>query len=441
MRRAAMLLLTCALLALTTAACGKAGSSGADDPASLVPAGTAVYAEATIRPEGDRRDDALAAAGKLLSTSDPAGKLRELVDKALADENPGVSWERDFAPWLGEKAGVWFTGLERDEPSFAAVIQSTDQKAAAAALTRLDKADGGTNTKRSYHGIDYVVDEDGVAHGQVDDFVVIGTEDAFKRTIDTRDGDPLADNGRYKAAIDTLEDDRLGHYYFDPKPLISAALKHDPAAAKQYEQFKGFLTLDRLGPITGAFTADGGGMAIDTVLTKLPDGPLRKLAKFWSGGKTDVLPQLPGDAWGAFATPKVGDALESLVSSFGGAIGGAAITAQIQSATGLNLQDDVFAWMGDIGAFVRGSTEPTVDGGVVIQSTDDAKAATAFGKLVGLIGHHREAAPAGWRGIRVRDLRGRLRQAGHLRPRQGSGRGDLRRGRRARGARSEGAAG
>jgi hypothetical protein len=343
-----------------------------------------VYAEASIRPQGRQRDGALAAAGKLLGTSDPAGKLRALFDKAAAKGSPGVTWERDFAPWLGEQAGVWVTGLERHEPSFAVVVQSTDQKAAAAALGRLDKADGGTRTQHSYHGVDYVVD-DGVAHGLLDDFVVLGTEDAFKRTVDTRDGDPLADSERYKKAIDTLEDDRLGHYYVDPKPLLAAALKHDPSAARQYDQFKGFLAVDQLGPITGAFTADGKGMALDTVLTKLPDGPLRKLAQFWSG-KSDVLPQLPGDAWGAFATPKLGDALESLVSSFGGAIGGAAITAQVQGATGLNLQQDVFAWMGDLGAFVRGSTKTTVDGGLVIQSTDDAKAATAFGKVVGLIG-------------------------------------------------------
>ena len=384
MLRAATLLLTCALLALTTAACGKSGAGDGGDPASLVPAGAPVYVEATVRPEGGQRDDALAAAGKLLGTRDPAARLRQLVDEAGAEK--GISWERDFAPWLGEKAGLWASGLERDAPSYAAVIASTDEDAATAALARFAKAEGGTGSKRSYKGIDYAVDDEGLARGLVDDFVVLGTEGAFKRTVDTRDGDKLGDSDRYEEAVDELSGDRLGHYFFDVAPVASAASKKDPAAARQFEQFRGFFAFDEMGPIVGAFTADGEGMALDTVLTKLPDGPLRRLAALWSGGATELLPALPGDVWGAFATPRIGEALQSLVSSFGGAIGGAAITAQVQQATGLNLQEDVFSWMGDLGVFVRGGTEATLDGGLVIQSTDDAKAATAFGKLVGLIG-------------------------------------------------------
>src|SRR5215217_8224089 len=86
MLRASALSLTCAVLALTAAACGESGSGGDDGPAALVPASASIYAEAAVRPEGELRDDALAAAGKILRTGDPAGKLRELVDKGLADD-------------------------------------------------------------------------------------------------------------------------------------------------------------------------------------------------------------------------------------------------------------------------------------------------------------------------------------------------------------------
>ena len=93
---------------------------------------------------------------------------------------------------------------------------------------------------------------------------MIGTEDAFKRTADTRDGDSLADADRYKDAIGELEEDRLGHYYVDVKPLLDAAIKQDPEAARSFEQFKSVFPFDKLGPITGAFTANGDGMALDT---------------------------------------------------------------------------------------------------------------------------------------------------------------------------------
>src|SRR5829696_2431111 len=76
MLRAAATTLTCAALALTGAACGQSASGGDDDPATLVPADAPVYVEGSVRPEEALRGDALAAAGKILRTDDPAGELR-----------------------------------------------------------------------------------------------------------------------------------------------------------------------------------------------------------------------------------------------------------------------------------------------------------------------------------------------------------------------------
>ena len=393
MLRAAALSLTCAVLALTAGACGESGSGGSGDPASLVPAGVSFYMQAAVQPEGDRREDALAAAGKIMRTDDPAAKLRELIDKELAEEDEGLSWEKDFAPWLGEDAGVWATNFQADEPSFAVIMATKDAEAATAALAKFEKTSENTYKPRSYDEIDYKVDDEGVASGVIDDFVVVGTEDAFKRTADTREGEKLADADRYKGAIDDLEEDRLGHYYVDAKPLIDAAMKEDPEAAQNFEQFKSVLPLDKLGPITGAFTANGDGMALDTVVTGLPEGPIRNIATLWSGG-SDLMGELPGDAWAAFATPKLGEGAKSMFSAFAGAIGGAAVASQLKQATGLDLQQDVFSWIGDAGVFVRGADMATLDGALVISSTDDARAEAAFTKIVGLIGRQTGGAPA-----------------------------------------------
>ena len=148
------------------------------DPASLAPAGAAVYAEAAVQPTGDRRDDALAAAGKLLRTDDPAGKLRAEIDKALAEEGDGFTWEKDFAPWLGEDAGVWASNLAADEPDYAVIVATKDTDAAKAALQRFKDADEDTGpyTKKSHEGVDYEVDAENTAIGLVGDFLVIGTE-------------------------------------------------------------------------------------------------------------------------------------------------------------------------------------------------------------------------------------------------------------------------
>jgi hypothetical protein len=393
MLRASALSLTCAVLALAGAGCGQSGSGAAGDPASLVPAGASFYLEAAVQPEGDSRDDALAAAGKILRTNDPAAKLRKLIDGELDEQGTVRSWERDIGPWLGEDAGVWATDLDAQKPSYAVIVASKDGAAAKAALARIQKASDGSYTARSYDGIDYEVDDEGVASGMVADFVVVGTEDAFKRTADTRDGDKLADSDRYENAIGQLEEKRLGHYFLDVSPLLDAAVKRDPETAQDLERFQAIVPADKLGPITGAFTADGDGMALDTVVTGVPDGVFRKLAQLWAGGASDLMGDLPGDAWGAFATPKLGESAESLVSSFAGSIGAVAVAAQVKQATGLDVQQDLFSWIGDVGVFVRGTDMTTLDGALVIGSTDDARAEAAFAKIVGLVGKESGVAP------------------------------------------------
>lgn len=395
MLRASALTLTCAALALTAAACGESASGGDADPASLVPANAPMYFEAAVQPTGERREDALAAAGKVMRTDDPAGKLRQMIDEALADEDSGLTWEKDFAPWLGEEAGAWVSDLAADEPSYAAVVATKDVEAARAALDKFKKADPQTTyTTRSHEGVDYDVDDEGTAVGIVDDFVVIASEPSFKQTVELSDGgETLADAGRYKDAVGDSGDESLGHYYMDTRAIFDLAMAEDPEAAAQFEQFKTYLPIDKLGPITGSFAADGDGMTLDTVLTGVPEGPFRQLASLWAGGETDLLGELPAEAWAAFAAPKLGEGAKTLFDSFAGALGGAAIAGQVQQATGLNLEQDVFSWIGDAGVFVRGESEADIDGAIVIESTDDAKAEAAFGKLIGLIGKQAGAQP------------------------------------------------
>jgi hypothetical protein len=387
MLRAVALTFTCAVLALTAAACGESASGGDADPASLVPADAGLYVQASLRPADDRRDGALAAAGKVLRTDDPAGRLQQLFDDALADEGEDLTWARDFAPWVGEEAGLTVSDLQADEPSYALVIATKDAEAARATLDKAARTGDTKFVKRSYDGIDYQVGDDGTAVGLVDDFVVIASEKAFKRTADMRDGGKaLADSDRYKDAIDDLADDRLGLMFVDTKTIVDASLAEDPAAAAQFEQFKAFLPIDELGPTVASLQADGDAIVVDAATTGVPEGPFRTLVGLTSGGNTDLMADLPGDAWGAFALPKLGETAKTMFSSFAGAIGGAAAAAEVKRSTGLDLEQDVFSWIGDSGVFIRGASEPELDGALVIESTDDGKAAPAFGKIVGLIG-------------------------------------------------------
>src|SRR4029453_15900116 len=68
-----------------------------------------------------------------------------------------------------------------------------------------------------------------------------------------------------------------------------------------------------------------------------------------------------------------------------GAFGGAAATQQLQQQYGIDLERDVFGWIGDMGLFVRGSDKASLEGGLVIKATNAENMRNAFGKIAGLI--------------------------------------------------------
>ena len=95
----------------------------------------------------------------------------------------------------------------------------------------------------------------------------------------------------------TLEDDRLGTFYFDVKTLIDQALREDPEAAQQLEQAKRLFPFDKLGPVAGAFLADGERLAIDTA-ADVPEGAAAGgLGALVGRQPTPLVGELPGEAW------------------------------------------------------------------------------------------------------------------------------------------------
>ena len=388
MPRLRVLTVPCLLLiAALVAACGGGAGAGDADPAKAVPAGTALYLEGVVRPEGDQRDDVLDAAGKVLRTDDPEAKVRQLLDQAFKDsDGPATSYEKDIEPWLGEKAGVWVTGVDRDEPGYVAIVAAKDTDKAQEAIDKGVEEQGGPVKERTYEGVDYQVDKDGVAAGIVGDFFTVGTEAEFRRTVKANEGDSLADDKRYQDTVDELDDDRVGLFFVDLKPLFEQALKADPGAAGKLEQIRATFPVDQLEPMGGALLADGDRIAIDTIMRGKGVSALRSsFGPLLGTGGAPLVKELPGDAWAAYGAPNVGPGLKSLFTRVAGAFGGAAATQQLQQEYGINLDRDVFGWIGDIAVFVRGTDKASLEGGLVIEATNTDNMRTAFGKLVGLL--------------------------------------------------------
>ena len=366
--------LVAAALALFLTACGGGGAgAGGADPASAVPRDALFYMEATVRPDGDLRSDALDAAGKILRTEDPEAKLLELLD--TAEE---FDYERDVKPWLGERAGFWASARldENDEPGVAGAIAVTDREAAEEAITASRERDGLQARSRSHAGVDYKVDRDG-AYAFVDDFVLFGDEPELKRTIDALEGDGLADHEQYQTATEDLEGERLAHFYVDTRRLMELAAASDP---QQAQALKALIPFDRLPPVAGAFLADGSRLTVD-VQAELPPGSGAQLGPLVGAGGSPLLEELPADVWGAQAMPRVGETIRATLGGFAGAIGGAAIEREL----GFDLERDLLSWVGDAAMFIRGDSVESIEFGVVLGVTDKAASEGAFGRIVGAL--------------------------------------------------------
>jgi uncharacterized protein DUF3352 len=365
-------LLAALFAAVVLAGCGGGSAGGEGDPASAVPPDAVVYSELVVRPEGSLRDDARDAAGKVLRTDDPDGEIRRLVERLFEGED--FDYERDVEPWLGERAGFW---LRPEDESGVLLLAATDTDAARESLEATLKRSGETVSERNYAGSDYLV-SDGDAAGIVGDFVAIGPEAAYKRTVDAAAKDSLADTDEYADAVDALEDDRLAHFWVDTGALIRLGAQQDPDAAAQLDQLSAIVSLDDMPPIAGSFAADGDRLAVE-VKVRGSGGALL------GAGSTPLLQELPGDTWAALGAADVGESLRDTIDGLAGALGGIAVRRELQDQTGLDLDRDLLDWVGHVGVFVRGTTPATLDGGVVIQPTDEDRAADAVGRIVGAV--------------------------------------------------------
>lgn len=343
------------------------GGGGSADDASPVPADALFYGELVVRPEGSLRSDALDAAGKVLATDDPEARIRELLREASGRSI--VDYERDVEPWLGDRVGFWRQGSGKH--AGVVLLAADDPEAARESVEAVFRRGNLSFSERSHGGVDFVATSDGVAAGIVDDWLAVGSEREVVRTIDAAAGDSLAETDEYADAVERLPEDRLAHFWADTAGLFDAAMRrHD-----ELNQLRGLVPIDDLPPVAGAFLANGDRLALAVEARSLG-------IEFRS---TSLVGELPGDAWAAAGAADLGRSLRDSLDRFAGAIGGLAARARVREELGLDLDRDVLDWVGDTAFFLRGTTPGSVDGGVVIRPTDGARAADAFGRIVGAI--------------------------------------------------------
>jgi Protein of unknown function (DUF3352) len=359
MRKLLLTLATLSTFALAAAGCGSEdeAASGASE---LVPAGAIVYAEATLDPSGDQQQAIDSILSKFPGGGEAGDKLKELIEKGLRESDAPISFKEDIEPWLGDEAAFFATtiGSGNDPSGGAALIATDDEEKAEAAL---EKSAEGKITRHDYKDVEYLTDDSSEAGAVFDGFLVLGSEPAVKAAIDTsKGGKKLSDDERYRNTLEDVSEDRLGLVYVNSPEFLKSA----QAMTSVPQSFKKFFEK----PFAATVDADNDGVTFEGKV------PAETAQTFGFVGKgSDLLDELPGDSWLAMAQTDFGKLIDFYVDVFAGVAGGRdTIEQQFHAATGLDLQKDVIAWMGDFGIFVRGTSLSDLDGALIIETSDEA---------------------------------------------------------------------
>lgn len=386
MRRPAGAAVTGVLAAALLAACGASSEgSGDTDPATLAPPDSPLYVEAVVDPEGEQEGAVDALLARFPELGDPSERIPELIDEALASEDSSLTYSEDIEPWLGDRIGLFISGYTAGEEDAdgAVVVATTDEEAARAALDQdLEGAE-----ERSYEEVDYLYDEeDDAVAGIIDGFLVAGSESGFQAAVDAAAGEGLVDSERFGAALETAEGDPLATLYFDTAAFVDIAAESDPTFDAQAGAL--FQAFSPSEPTVATLTAEEDALVIDSTQSGLPTPTL--------GAGADILSELPGDSWLAFGAPEVGDTVSAVLDAVeeSGGPSRDVIESGLEAETGLDLERDLLAWMGDLGIFVRGTALLDIGGGVVVETTDPVASGRALEAVERLLRAEGEVAVA-----------------------------------------------
>jgi hypothetical protein len=292
----------CVVALVLLAGCG--GSEDADRPslAEIVPSDAPLYGEFVLRPAGPDGRALRRFAGTVLGTGTAArDDLAELAVDALRLD---LDFERDVAPWLGERAGFFLLDLGSSTTG-ALLVETTDPRRAARGVRRatgvrgaVERIPGGTYWRTSGDGVA------GLVHDRV---VVAGSAAVIRASARAGAQRSLAGTKRYREAAAQMNGRRPAAYVVsargDTLEDLLGFLRLPPAERR--------LLLSAIDP-TQALTLRADVTATDAVVEVLG---LRA-----PGPAAPPIEGLPAAAWLAISSGNLGETLTTGLTAGGPAI-------------------------------------------------------------------------------------------------------------------------
>jgi len=377
--------------AVMLSSCGSSSTSSsgsAADPASIAPAGSALYFTVVVRPSGSLKTGAVGAAREITHLSDPFGDLIGALDRA-AGAHSSVSYASDIAPWLGTRVGVFLDPAGASaagasaaplSQAFAAIADSTDSTKATAFIDKVlrSAAQGQSLQSQSYDGISYdTIGSNGrEAGGVVNGFAVLGTVAGVRDVISTaKGGAALSGSSSYQSSSSAVgAPGALAGAFVNPESLTSLVAGSGNPEAQVLSSSIGQAGLH---PVALAISATVSSLVLDAGTS------VSSAASSSATGAAQALAALPGDAWLGLGLGNLG---ADISHELGGSTGNAALEQELLGVLdshlhGLNIQRDILPWLGSAALFVTGASVNTLGGALVIQSTNQAASKAAIPRI------------------------------------------------------------
>lgn len=362
-----------AVAAIAVAGCGSSSDSSSSDVAGLAPPGSLVFVEGKLKPSGEVKSNTDAIAQTIAGVDNLGEFIVEELESSANDDGEPFDYAKEVEPWLGEKAGVAFEGLEDGDLTDPVIaIQSTDSEATQKFIDTQSGESKDPYEDASYEGIDFKVGgSENNAIGIVDDSLVIAEGEAgFKAAVDASQGESLADEAQFNDAIAAASDGSLADAYVDVGGLIDESGEGIDPQAQEILQSAGIDPSEA----TAVASVVPGSEQIEIDLSSDLAGEEAP-----SGDVSELLGTLPGDSFAAFAVSGFGDQLEEAIdnidaSGFSESLPPHQLKSTLKAA-GIDL-DKIAASLDDAAVFAQGNSESSLGGALVLTSNSDEAAKT-----------------------------------------------------------------
>ncbi len=371
-----------AAVAILSGCGGSSDSSGGGDPATLAPAKSPLYVEATLRPDGQLKADVDGLAQSVAGIDNVGEKIIEELENSSEGEGEPVDFEKEVEPWLGEKAGMAFENYDGDDfNDYSVAIQTTDADAAAEFVKDRAEQEDEPSEEGEYEGNDFYIEaEDGTTVGVVGDFLVVGEgERSFKDAVDASEGESLADQDSFESAIDNAADGSLADVFVDIGGLI------EQSGGEVDQQSKPIFEATGIEPeeATAVASLVPGQDTVEIDLASDLGGQ-----KPSSADASKLLGSLSANSFAALALPGFGEQLGQLIDGIDengipGEIPPNKFKSSLKEQTGIDI-GKIADSIGNAAVFAHGSDESNLGGAVVIE-VDSANEASNLVSGVGLL--------------------------------------------------------